>query len=141
MTRNNQRRIAKSEILQRRKAVMRSLAWVTGSAIVLAVSVSALLLLNRTFSVSEWKIEVVESSPSSLHAEINHSLASIQANDFWSTRPVTIRNQLLQALPDLEEVYIRRNLPGSLHLHAVARSPVALWKKQEGSIYLVDRHG
>ena len=141
MSRTNQRRITKSEITQRRKATMRSLVWITGSVIAVVASASALLLLNRTFTVSEWKIEVVASSPSSLHGEINRSLASIQAYDFWSTRPATIRSRLLQALPDLEDVHIQRKLTGSLHLHAIARTPVALWKKQEGNIYLVDKHG
>ncbi|MDT8375282.1 MAG: cell division protein FtsQ/DivIB [Mariprofundaceae bacterium] len=141
MTRSNQRRIAKSEIVQRRKAAVRRIIWVTGSALAVTASASALLLLNRTFSVSEWKIEVVESAPSSLHAGIDRSLASLQAYDFWSTRPAIIRNRLLQALPDLEEIHIQRKLTGSLHLHAVARTPVALWQKQEGKIWLVDRHG
>jgi cell division septal protein FtsQ len=141
MSRTNQRRIAKSEIVRRRRATMRSLAWIAGSAVAVVASASALLLLNRTFSISEWNIEVAESSPSSLHGEIDRSLASIQAYDFWSTRPATIRSWLLQALPDLEDIQIQRKLPGSLHLHAVARTPVALWKKQEGNIYLVDKHG
>ena len=59
MSRTNQRRITKSEITQRRKATMRSLVWITGSVIAVVVSASALLLLNRTFTVSEWKIEVI----------------------------------------------------------------------------------
>ena len=141
MTRSNQRRIAKSEIVQRRRAGMKRLVWVVGSTIAVAASISTVLLLNRTFSVSEWQIEVVESSPSSLHGEINRSLASLEAHDFWSTRPATIRSQLLQALPDLEDLHVQRKLTGSLHLHAIARTPVALWKKQEGKIYLVDKHG
>lgn len=141
MSRTNQRRIAKSEITRRRRAIMRNIAWIAGSAIAVVASASALLLLNRTFSITEWKIEVVESSPSSLRGEINHSLASIQAYDFWSTRPATIRSRLLQELPDLEDIHIQRKLTGSLHLRAIARTPVALWKKQEESIYLVDRHG
>jgi cell division septal protein FtsQ len=141
MSRSNQHRIAKSEITRRRKATMRSLTWIIGSAIAVVASASALLLLNRTLSISEWKVEVVEPLPSSLHGAINQSLASIQAYDFWSTRPAVIRSQLLQALPDLEDIQIQRKLPASLHLHAVARTPVALWKKQEGNIYLVDKHG
>ncbi len=141
MSRPNQRRIAKSEIVRRRRATMGRLIWITGSAIAVLISASALLLLNRTFSISEWKIEVAESSPSSLRGEIDRSLASIQAYDFWSTRPAVIRSQLLQELPDLKDVYIQRKLTGSLHLHAIARTPVALWKKQEGNIFLVDKYG
>jgi len=141
MTRTNQRRIAKSEIVQRRKATMRRFAWIASATIAMTASVSALLLLNRTFSVSEWEIEVVETSPSSLHGKIDRSLASLQAYDFWSTRPAVIRSQLLQTLPDLKEIHIQRKLTGSLHLRAIARTPVALWQKQEENIYLVDRHG
>jgi len=141
MTRANQRRIAKADISERRRATMKRIAWILGSSFAMAASVSALLLLNQTFSVTEWDIEVIESSPSSLHGDINSSLAAIENRAFWSTRPATIRSRLIQTLPDLEELHVQRTLTGSMHLRAIARTPIALWQRQNGSIYLVDKSG
>jgi len=141
MTRNNQRRIAKSEITNRRKATMKRVVWFTGSIVAVTASISGIHLFNQAFSISQWKIEVVEATPSSLQNDIDHSLSALESREFWSTRPSVIHSRLTQSLPDLKEIHIQRKLAGSLHLRAIARTPVALWQKQEGSVYLVDEHG
>lgn len=46
----------------------------------------------------------------------------------------------LEALPQLREVTIRRQLPGDIHIHLTERYPVALWQKGE-ELHLVDEEG
>lgn len=61
--------------------------------------------------------------------------------DFWSTRPGLLRSHLLETVPDLENILIQRTLTGSLHMRAIARTPIGLWQKKDGEIFLVDMHG
>jgi len=60
--------------------------------------------------------------------------------DFIHSRPSRIRNQLLEALPDIAEVQIERRLPHTLIISARQRRPIALWANA-GAIYLVDTKG
>jgi len=60
--------------------------------------------------------------------------------DFIHSRPSRIRNQLLEALPDIAEVQIERRLPHTLISSARQRRPIALWANS-GDVYLVDAKG
>jgi hypothetical protein len=115
---------------------------VFGTVLVLGLTISALLFLNQTFRVSTWQIEVTRSNNSNhLKQQIDTVMKALPNYDFWSTRPGLLRAQLLEAVPDLENIHIQRTLTGSLHLHAIARTSIGLWQKEEGEVFLVDMHG
>jgi len=90
---------------------------------------------NELFSIQ--RIDIPQAS-----AELRKAiLAEIKAPlDFTHSRPSRIRNQLLEALPDIAEVQIERRLPHTLIISARKRQPIALWANA-GDIYLVDAKG
>ncbi|MES0370668.1 MAG: cell division protein FtsQ/DivIB [Mariprofundaceae bacterium] len=141
MSRANTRRIAKVEVQQRRRVLRRRFALTSGTILATALSLSTLFVLNQTFSVSKWEIETGGNAPVSLERQIDTVMNELPDYDFWSTRPGLLRSHLLETVSDLENIHIQRTLAGSLHLRAVARSPIGLWQKQDGKIFLVDMHG
>jgi len=141
MSRTNTRRMPKVEVKQHRQLIRRRVTLIAGIVMTLTLSISALLLLNQTFRVSTWNIEIAGSAPKSLEQHIDSAMKSLPDYNFWSTRPGVLRTHLLQAVPDLENIDIRRTLTGSLQLYATARTPVGLWQKAESKTFLVDMHG
>ncbi|MDX8397160.1 MAG: FtsQ-type POTRA domain-containing protein [Mariprofundaceae bacterium] len=94
-------------------------------------------ILNQSFSVRQWNI----SASASVKSDIEKYLSSSKNLDFWHSRPSTLRQQLLQHIPDLEDVHIKRQLPDRLIIHVTPRQAIALWKQEQGQLYLVDQHG
>lgn len=140
MSRANTRRVNKAEVQQRRRIVLKRVSRISAGALAIALSLSAMTVLNHTFRVSNWEIEVTGSNPQ-LEKQVDAAMQSLPSYDFWSTRPSVLRTHLLTSVADLENIEIRRTLTGSLQLQAVARTPVALWQSGAGDIYLVDRQG
>ncbi|MDX8403069.1 MAG: cell division protein FtsQ/DivIB [Mariprofundaceae bacterium] len=141
MSRANTRRIAKAAVQQRRKLIRKRFVLILGTSLALALLLSTLFLLNQTFTVSKWEIEVSGTAPKNLKQQINTAMKSLPDYDFWSTRPALLHSQLLKAVPDLENIHIQRKLTGSLYLRAIARTAIGLWQKKDGQIFLVDMHG
>lgn len=139
--RTNVRRTDVAVVTQRRRARLRRVVQIMGMALALAATAGGGMLLNDTFRVTSWDIEVGENAPATLHAQIDKAMQSLPSYDFWSTRPSALRRQLLADIADLENIEIRRTLSGSLFLKGIARRPVALWQNGEGKIRLIDVHG
>ena len=141
MSRANTRRVAQAEVQQRRQSRRRMLLLSIGSTLAIAVTVSTLLLLNQTFRVTAWEVTAEGHDADRLKQQIELSMEQLPLNDFWSARPGVIREQLLAAVADLEEVTVQRTLSGTLFLKAKARTPIGLWQNGENQIFLVDMHG
>jgi len=92
--------------------------------------------LNTAFAVTHWQIDA---SPS-MEKQISVVLQT-QNLDFWHARPVVLRQKLLHAIPDLEDVMMQRQLPDSLNIQVSLRQPMGLWENEQGVVYLVDEHG
>jgi len=140
MSRANTRRVNKAELQQRRRIVFRHISRISAGMLTVALSFSAMMVLNQSFSVSSWEIDVADGNHQ-LKQQVDTAMQSLPAYDFWSTRPSALRDHLLESVADLENIEIRRTLTGSLQLQAIARTPAGLWQSGDGDIYLVDRHG
>ena len=110
---------------------------VGGLLLVSGMAASAVESLNRAFTVEHW---VVDGAPA-MQKQVDDALQSLESLDFWHSRPARLHGYLLQQLPDLAEVNIRRQLPDALQLHVVLRQAVALWKNEQDELYLVDEKG
>lgn len=141
MSRANTRRIDQAEVKLRRARTRKKIVLFSGTMLALAFTISALLLLNQAFRISTWEIETTGKSHGNLERQIDAAMKALPDYDFWSTRPGLLRTQLLEILPDLEDIRIQRMLTGSLHLHGIARTPVGVWQNEDGEIYMVDIHG
>lgn len=94
--------------------------------------------LNRAFRVDHWHISGVD--PALAHA-IEHQLTQMGPMDFIHSRPASLRERLVTAIPDLAAISISRHLPHSLEIKATARVPVAFWQGPQKGIWLVDSKG
>jgi len=95
------------------------------------------LWLNGVLNITHWEIV----APDELRRPIEQQLSAIPELDFLHSRPAVVRTTLMNAIPDIAEVHVRRILPHSLFIQASARMPVALWQDADGVIRLVDMHG
>ncbi|MDQ7010938.1 MAG: hypothetical protein Q9M29_03870, partial [Mariprofundaceae bacterium] len=136
MSRANRRRPParqKQKARQWRKHAMR----LTAAAAVLIVAGGTGIWLNQVLSVSHWDI----AAPDELRRPIEQQLRATSELDFLHSRPAVVRAALMDAIPDIAEVHVRRILPHSLSIQARARIPVALWQDTDGVIRLIDMHG
>jgi len=95
------------------------------------------LWLNGVLSVTHWEI----AAPDELRRPIEQQLRAMPELDFLHSRPAVVRAALMEGVPDIAEVHVRRILPHALLIRARARVPVALWQDAEGVIRLVDMRG
>jgi len=94
-------------------------------------------LCNESFSARQWNI----SASASIKADIEQYLSQAENLDFWHSRPSSLRQQLLQHIPDLADIQIQRQLPDRLIIHVTPRQAIALWQQEQGELYLVDQEG
>jgi len=113
------------------KGMGRLIAGTAGLAFILAGG----WWLNQAWSVDVWTIRGV---PAYLKKEIDTELSAMKTLDFIHAWPFRLRRELLTRLPDLEDVEIARRLPDRLEVTATQRTPVALWRKRDGKVSLVD---
>jgi len=92
--------------------------------------------LNESLRVTQWNIDA---SPS-IVKEMSRVL-QVQKLDFWHTRPMFLRQQLLNGVPDLADVLIQRQLPDTLNIHVRLCQRMGLWENEHGVVYLVDEDG
>ncbi len=139
--RSNTRRVNKAELQQRRKVILGRVKLMAGTTLTAAFMISSLMMMNRAFEVTAWDIQIEGSAPASLEQQVDRAMHSLKAYDFWSTRPSVLRQHILNAVPDLEEVEIQRSLGGTLQLRAIPRTAIGLWQGEKNRVVLVDMHG
>ena len=137
MSRGNQRRVAPEILKAARRQRLERLAKLSLLGCLLLAVAGGGWWLNQTMSVRQWKIE----GDAGLKQAIEAQLAAMPVKDFLHTRPSLLRQQWLDAIPDMAEVRITRILPDALHIQAEPRQPVALWQSAAGSIHLLDGEG
>ncbi|MFQ5581234.1 MAG: cell division protein FtsQ/DivIB [Mariprofundaceae bacterium] len=111
--------------------------WLSGVTAILILAGGTGFWLNRELSVTHWDI----SAPAELIRPIEQQLIAMPKLDFLHSRPASVRTALMQSIPDIAEVHVKRILPDALYIQAHARVPIALWQDEDGAIRLVDRHG
>jgi len=136
-SRTNQRRIDPVAQKQARSRSLKRLGRIVMLGMMMAVTGSGAVWLNRQWSVTQWDIK----AEAPIRAAIAAQLQSMPTRDFLSTRPELLRRQWLQRIPDLAAVQITRILPHRLAIQAVARVPAALWQDEQGQLHLFDAQG
>ncbi|MBL4774997.1 MAG: cell division protein FtsQ/DivIB [Mariprofundus sp.] len=137
MSRNNQRRIDPKLKQQSHRRSLQRVGRTLMLLALIAISVGSGLWLNQTWSTTAWQIN----ADAPIKAAIEAQLAAMPNKDFISMRPDHLRQQWLQAIPDLEAVRISRILPDRLHIQADARVATALWQDELGQLHLFDELG
>jgi len=132
--RRNRRRRSRRDGRLRRRRLLRATRPLAAIA-----AVGALLFgLDRALSIEDVRVRDADAD---LARAIERQLEQLKPLDFWHGRPAFLRERLLQAIPDLAEVRIRRLLPHTLIVRPVRRIPLALWQGEDGRVWLVDAQG
>lgn len=97
----------------------------------------ALQWFNHLLRIQSWEIYC---SDSVVAQSIENDLQQMKSLNFIRGTPFLLRQVLLDDIAALRDIRIVRKLPGSLYIEAVARVPVALWKKSL-DVFLVDKEG
>ncbi|MDQ7004445.1 MAG: hypothetical protein Q9N67_05845 [Ghiorsea sp.] len=93
--------------------------------------------LNTQLSVSYWDID----AEAHVQRQIEDYLSQ-RDKDYWHMRASILQVELMQYIPDIEQVQVSRVLPANLYIKAKARQPIALWKnKKNQQVMLVDDKG
>lgn len=137
MSRENRRRIDPAVGRERRRRWLARL--VKGGLIggTTVATVAGLWWLNEAMRINSWDIEGPETLQTAVDLELSHEKDRLDLIHAW---PARLRSELMQAIPDLADIRIARQLPDHLQLTVVARHPVALWQNDH-NVWLVDGHG
>ncbi|MBF0281285.1 MAG: FtsQ-type POTRA domain-containing protein [Zetaproteobacteria bacterium] len=91
---------------------------------------------NQKMVLTTWQVDESEASEL-FEAQIAATMQAFEHQGFWQTRPAQIRATLLNEIPDLAEVTVRRNLPNQINIHITPREPIAIWVDKDMT-YLTD---
>ncbi|MDQ6989326.1 MAG: hypothetical protein Q9M19_05535 [Mariprofundaceae bacterium] len=104
-------------------------------SLVVLVVILSMWRLNQALAVSQWEIQAEQG----LKQQIDDFLSQQEHMDFWSSRASVLQTQLFAAIPDIQDVEVRRVLPDGLFVQAVGRVPLALWTDSQGqAVMLLD---
>jgi len=134
MSRDNRRRIDPEVVRQhRRRWLSRVLkSGLLGSAML--ATAAGLWWLNDAMRIESWSVEGPAELQTAVELELTREKDQLDLIHAWPSR---LREQLLAAVTDLDDILITRQLPDHLQLVAIPRVPVALWQNDD-TVWLVD---